>query len=74
LNLLNQAHEQHVGLGQSPFCRETLLSLTSDVVVGCLETLQQLAQCAVRLCWENRHDVCFVEGGGGSGAAARPPR
>lgn len=65
LNLLNQTHEQHVGLGLSPFCRETLLGLTSNVVIGCLETLQQLAQGAVRVCWEDRHGVCFVEGGGG---------
>lgn len=65
LNLLNQTHEQHIGLGLSPFCREALLGLASDVVVGCLETLQQLAQGAVRVCWEDRHGVCFVEGGGG---------
>lgn len=65
MNLLNQTHEQHIRLRLSPFCRETLLSLASDVVIGCLKTLQQLAQCAVRVCREDRHGVCFVEGGGG---------
>lgn len=65
MNLLNQAHEQHVWLGLSPFCRETLLGLASDVVVGRLETLQQLAQCAVRVCRKDRHGVCFVQGSGG---------
>lgn len=57
MNLLSEAHQEHLWTRDSPVILEVLLGLGSNAIVGGLKGLQELGQLCVDLGGEERHDI-----------------
>ena len=55
LNLLNQAHQQHVRLVRRPVVIQMVFCLCAHIIVGRLQSIQQLCQLIMHFGREDRH-------------------